>query len=206
MKTGSLKSVSRPVLACFSSLIFLLAACTPAGRKTQSDYPGKWLEEITVTQLQRGYKEKKFTVKDVVTAYLDRIEAIDRNGPCLNSIICINPEAIIIAEDLDRELMEGKVRGPMHGIPVILKDNIDTRDRMPTTAGATVLRNSFPENDSHVAKKLERPCRNKAKSKLSEWANFRSSVSSSGWSGIGGQTKNPYVPGPQSCGSSSGQV
>jgi amidase len=205
MNPGILKSVYRPVLTFFSSVIILLAACTPAGRKTQSDYPGKWLEEITILHLQQGYKEKKFTVKDVVTAYLARIEAIDRNGPCLNSVICINPDAITIAEDLDRELLKGKTRGPMHGIPVILKDNIDTRDKMPTTAGATVLRNSFPESDSHVAKKLrEAGAVIIAKSNLSEWANFRSGVSSSGWSGLGGQTKNPYVLDRNPCGSSSG--
>jgi amidase len=117
----------------------------------------------------------------------------------------INPDALKIAEELDRELAAGKIRGPLHGVPVILKDNIDTHDRMPTTAGATALRNSFPKTDSYVAKKLrEAGAVIIAKSNLSEWANFRAMMSSSGWSGVGGQTKNPYVLDRNPCGSSSG--
>ena len=149
---------------------------------------------MTIGQLQQGYKDGKYTVKDVVNDYLDRIIEIDKNGPKLNSIIEINPDALQIAEELDKEMAAGKIRGPLHGVPVILKDNIDTHDKMPTTAGATVLRNSFPKTDSYVAKKLrEAGAVIIAKSNLSEWANFRAKISSSGWSGVGGQTKNPYV-------------
>jgi amidase len=141
----------------------------------------------------------------VVNIYLDRIKEIDRNGPKLNSIIDINPDALLIAEELDSELAAGKSRGPLHGVPVILKDNIDTHDRMPTTAGATILSNSFPITDSYVARKLrDAGAVIIGKSNLSEWANFRSMMSSSGWSGIGGQTKNPYVLDRNPCGSSSG--
>jgi len=163
------------------------------------------LEEITVTQMQHDYQQGKYTIRDVVSWYLNRIDSLDKNGPALNSVIMVNPDALAIADQLDKELAEGKSRGPLHGIPVILKDNINTHDKMPTTAGATVLKNSFPGTDSWVAAMLRKAgAVIIAKSNLSEWANFRSSVSSSGWSGVGGQTKNPYILDRNPCGSSSG--
>jgi amidase len=192
------------VLFTASMLVFLMCKSPVSNKDTTADLK-PYLEELTITQLQMGYKEKKFTINQVVADYLARIEAIDKKGPGINSIICINPDALQIAQELDKEMAAGKVRGPMHGIPVILKDNIDTHDRMPTTAGATALRNSYPQSDSRVAKKLrEAGAVIIAKSNLSEWANFRSDNSSSGWSGIGGQTKNPYVLDRNPCGSSSG--
>lgn len=164
-----------------------------------------WLEEMTINDLQQGYKDGKYSVSEVVSAYLSRIEEIDKTGPSLNAIIVINPDALQIAEDLDREKAEGKIRGPLFGVPIVLKDNIDTHDKMPTTAGATILRNSFPKADSPVARKLrEAGAVIIAKSNLSEWANFRGNASTSGWSGVGGQTKNPYVLDRNPCGSSSG--
>jgi amidase len=163
------------------------------------------LEEITVSQLQQGYRDGRFTVADVVQGYLQRIEAIDRNGPKLNSVLRVNPDALKIAAELDAELKAGKSRGPLHGIPVILKDNIDSVDPMPTTAGATVLRDSYARRDSWVAKRLRAAgAVILAKANMSEWANFRASYSSSGWSGVGGQTRNPYVLDRNPCGSSSG--
>ena len=163
------------------------------------------LEEVSVRQLQQGYQEGRFTITDVVKGYLNRIEAIDRSGPKLNSVIRINPDALKIAAELDAERMAGKARGPLHGIPVILKDNIDSIDPMPTTAGATVLRDSHVRQDSWVAKRLrEAGAVILAKANMSEWANFRASYSSSGWSGVGGQTRNPYVLDRNPCGSSSG--
>jgi len=187
------------------SLLLLLMCTSPVSKNNGSPDLKSYLEEMTISQLQQGYKEGKFTISQIVADYMTRIEAIDKKGPGLNSIICINPDAMQIARELDKEMAAGKLRGPMHGIPVILKDNIDTHDRMPTTAGATVLRNSFPLNDSWVAKKLrEAGAIIIAKSNLSEWANFRADVSSSGWSGIGGQTKNPYILDRNPCGSSSG--
>jgi amidase len=165
----------------------------------------RWIEEFTIAQLQKGYKEGKYTVKDVVKVYMDRINEIDENGPELNSIIEINPDALNIADEIDKEIAAGKSTGPLFGVPVILKDNIDTHDKMPTTAGATALRNSFPKSDSYVARKLRKAgAVIIAKSNLSEWANFRAKMSSSGWSGVGGQTKNPYVLDRNPCGSSSG--
>ncbi len=187
-------------------ILLVLISCQPKVEHSKSEKSTKsYLQEITIAQLQQGYKQGKFTIKEVVQDYLDRISAIDKNGPRLNSIIQVNPEALQIAEELDKEMAAGKIRGPMHGIPVILKDNIDTHDKMATTAGATVLRNSFPLHDSWVASKLkEAGAVIIAKSNLSEWANFRSKISSSGWSGVGGQTKNPYVLDRNPCGSSSG--
>jgi amidase len=187
--------------------ILLFSGCKTGENKTgiMGDPNNSWLEEMTIKDLQQGYKDGKYSVKEVVSAYLGRIEEIDKNGPALNSIIVINPDALQIAEELDREKAEGTIRGPLFGVPVVLKDNIDTHDKMPTTAGATVLRNSFPKADSPVARKLrEAGAVIIAKSNLSEWANFRGNASTSGWSGIGGQTKNPYVLDRNPCGSSSG--
>jgi amidase len=186
-----------------ATTVVIVITCQSPVKKVIPDT--SYLEEMTISRLQQGYKEGKYTIKQVVTDYLNRIEAIDKNGPELNSVIIVNPDAIQIAEELDKEMVAGKLRGPFHGIPVIIKDNIDTHDRMPTTAGATVLRNSYPEKDSWVARKLrEAGAIIIAKSNLSEWANFRADVSSSGWSAVGGQTKNPFVLDRNPCGSSSG--
>ncbi len=162
------------------------------------------LEEITIDQLQKGYANGKFSIVDVVKGYLKRIEEIDKAGPALNALIVVNPDALKIAEALDNERLAGKSRGPLHGIPVVLKDNIDSTD-MPNTAGSRALTGSIPPQDSTVAAKLrEAGAVILAKANLSEWANFRSSLSSSGWSGLGGQTKNPYELDRNPCGSSSG--
>lgn len=195
-------SIKKIGLLTFAIVMFS-AGCKVREKERPSDT--SWLEEMTISQLQQGYREGRFTVKDVVTAYIDRIEKIDKSGPALNSVIMINPDALTIAEELDAELSGGKIRGPMHGIPVILKDNIDTHDKMPNSAGATVLRNSFPATDSYIAMKLrEAGAVILGKSNLSEWANFRGMHSTSGWSGVGGLTKNPYVLDRNPCGSSSG--
>ena len=162
-------------------------------------------EEYTINQLQQGYDSGDFTVTEVAQAYLDRIEAIDDSGPMLNAVIQTNPDALAIAAQLDAELKDGKKRGPMHGVPVLLKDNIDTHDQMATTAGSRALSGSHPLQDSYIAMKLrEAGAVILGKANLSEWANFRGNLSSSGWSGVGGQTENPYVLDRNPCGSSSG--
>ena len=162
-------------------------------------------EKITIAQLQNGYADGEYSIVEITQKYLDRIDEIDNNGPKLNSIIQVNPDALTIAEQLDKELKEGKSRGALHGIPIIIKDNIDTHDNMFTTAGSRALKGSKPLQDSYVAKKLkEAGAIIIAKANLSEWANFRGEMSSSGWSGINGQTKNPYVLDRNPCGSSSG--
>jgi len=198
---------NKPIILFIVLITSILSSCKPREAKLHitEEPDNTWLEEITIAELQKGYENGRYSVSAVVSAYLDRIKKIDKNDPALNSIIVVNPDALQIAEELDREHSEGKIRGPLFGIPVVLKDNIDTHDKMPTTAGAIVLRNSFPTTDSPVARKLrEAGAVIIAKSNLSEWANFRGMSSTSGWSGIGGQTKNPYVLDRNPCGSSSG--
>jgi len=187
----------------FSFLILTSVSCQMKNKTKQiSSFQ---LDEITIHQIQEGYKNGTYTVKQIIQLYIDRIDEIDNNGPELNSIIIVNPDALQIAEKLDKELASGKSRGPMHGIPVILKDNIDTHDKMPTTAGSRVLKDSYPLKDSWVTKKLrDAGAVILAKANLSEWANYRGSFSSSGWSGVGGQTKNPFVLDRNPCGSSAG--
>lgn len=161
--------------------------------------------ETSISDLSTAYDQNEFTIEEVVQSYLDRIEAIDANGPQLRSIIQVNPDAIAIAKELDQELAAGKSRGPLHGIPIVLKDNINTHDKMNTTAGSRALRGSKPLEDSPLAQQLRAAgAVILAKANLSEWANFRGQSSSSGWSGINGQTKNPYVLTRNPCGSSSG--
>ena len=160
-----------------------------------------FLEEITITQLQRDYRQGKYTITDVVEEYLERIAAIDQNGPMLNSIIQVNPDAMEIAEALDKEMAAGNIRGPLHGIPVILKDNIDTHDKMPTTAGSLVLQHSFPLKDSWLAKKLkESGAIIIAKSNMGEWAFSPYNTISS----THGETRNAYDLSRVPAGSSGG--
>ena len=163
------------------------------------------LDELTILELQDGMKSGKFTSRSLVRKYLDRIDDVDKDGPRVNSVIEVNPEAVSIAEALDRERKEKGARGPLHGIPILIKDNIDTADRMMTTAGSLALVGARPMQDAAVVKKLrEAGAVILGKTNLSEWANIRSSHSSSGWSARGGQTKNPYVLDRNPCGSSSG--
>ena len=162
-------------------------------------------EEITIEELQESMKAGKHTAHSIAEKYLERIDAVDKHGPAVNSVIETNPDALAIAEALDKERKEKGARGPLHGIPILIKDNIDTHDRMMTTAGSLALLGSIAPKDSFVAKKLrEAGAVILGKTNLSEWANIRSDHSSSGWSGRGGQTKNPYALDRNPCGSSSG--
>ncbi|HWS59990.1 MAG TPA: amidase, partial [Flavobacterium sp.] len=146
-----------------------------------------------------------YTSEKLVDLYLKRIEAIDKNGPTLNAIIEINPDAMSIAKQMDDERKKGIIRGSLHGIPVVIKDNIDTADKMQTTAGALAMMGNIASKDAFIVKKLrEAGAIIIGKTNLSEWANFRSTQSSSGWSSRGGQTKNPYILDHNPCGSSSG--
>lgn len=191
------------IIVLFITALLLSTTCVDRKKTTISDTD--FIAEMTIKSLQEGYKTNKFTVSQIVETYLRRINEIDKNGPTLNSVIEINPDALTIAAALDKQISEGKITGPLFGVPVILKDNIDTHDNMHTTGGATALRNWQPQSDSQVAKKLrEAGAVVIAKSNLSEWANFRAKMSSSGWSGVGGQTRNPYVLDRNPCGSSSG--
>ena len=163
------------------------------------------LDEITISDLQDGMKSDKFTARSLVEKYSARIAEIDKQGPAINSILELNPDALSIADALDQERKTKGPRGPMHGVPVLIKDNIDTADRMMTTAGSLALVGSKPLQDSYVAQKLRSAgAVILGKTNLSEWANIRSSHSTSGWSGRGGLTKNPYALDRNPCGSSSG--
>jgi amidase len=163
------------------------------------------LEEITVKELQKKMQNGEESSVSITKAYLERIKEIDKSGPMLNSIIELNPDAVGIAENLDKERKQGKIRGPLHGIPILVKDNINTGDQMLTTAGSLALVGNHAKEDAFIMKQL----RNAGvvllgKTNLSEWANFRSSHSCSGWSSRGGQTKSPYILDRNPSGSSAG--
>lgn len=160
------------------------------------------LEEWTVAELRGAMERGDLTAHDIAEQYLKRIEALD---PGLRSVLETNPDALDVARRLDEERSAGSVRGPLHGIPVLIKDNLDTADRMTTTAGSLALEGTRARQDAPVVKRLrEAGIVLLGKTNLSEWANFRSERSSSGWSGRGGQTRNPYAPDRSPCGSSSG--
>lgn len=167
--------------------------------------PAFALEELTASELQDRMSRGNYTAEQITELYLNRIEALDRKGPELKAVIEINPDALAIARTLDRERKQGHIRGPLHGIPVLLKDNIDTADRMQTTAGSLALLGQPTPQDSRIAGRLRASgAVILGKTNLSEWANFRSTHSTSGWSGRGGQTKSPYALDRNPCGSSSG--
>jgi len=165
------------------------------------------LEEKTIAELQEGMASGRWTSRGITALYLDRIALLDRNGPKLRALIETNPEAPDIADVLDRERRQGRLRGPLHGIPVLVKDNIDTADGMTTTAGSLALEGHHAARDSWVAERLRAAgAIILGKANLSEWANFRSTNSSSGWSGRGGQCGNPWALDRNPCGSSSGSA
>jgi amidase len=171
-----------------------------------AEAPGPFeLDELTVADLQKRMQSGQDTAKSLVQKYLARIERLDTHDPALHYMIEINPEALTIAEALDEERRKTGPRGALHGVPVLIKDNIGTADRMTTTAGSLALEGSIPAKDSFVAARLrEAGAVILGKTNLSEWANFRSTRSSSGWSARGGQAKNPYALDRNPSGSSSG--
>ena len=183
----------------------VLAIAKSTTAVTATPPPAFELDELTIAELQQGLQSGKYSSRSLVEKYVDRINDIDRKGPTLRSVIELNPDAESIAAALDRERKERGARGFLYGIPVLIKDNIDTSDRMMTTAGSLALVGAKRAQDAHVAKKLrDAGAVILGKTNLSEWANFRSTKSSSGWSGRGGQTKNPYALDRNPCGSSSG--
>ena len=159
-----------------------------------ADVPSFELDEITIAELQAGMTAGKYNARAIAEKYLARIDQIDKNGPAINAVIEINPDALAIAEALDKERADKGARGPLHGIPVLIKDNIDTADNMMTTAGSLALvgssRPKIPPSRRNFA---QAGAVILGKTNLSEWANIRSGHSTSGWSGRGGQTKNPYA-------------
>jgi amidase len=184
-----------------SSLVMLVIGA-PWARQAPPAFP---IEELTVAQLQEAMAAGRYTSRRLVELYTERINAVDRKGPTLRSVIELNPDALSIAETLDAERTSGRVRGPLHGIPVLIKDNIDTGDRMMTTAGSLALAGPPAPRDAFIVTKLRAAgAVILGKTNLSEWANFRSTKSTSGWSARGGQVNNPYALDRNPCGSSSG--
>ncbi|MBA3232043.1 MAG: amidase [Acidobacteria bacterium] len=192
-----------PALVC---LVCVSSTCARHDREAPT--PGRAafeLDELTISELQNEMAAGRYTSRQLVELYLRRIEELDRSGPTLRSIIETNPDALRIADELDTERRERGPRGPLHGVPIVVKDNIDTADRMTTTAGSLALEGSIAERDAFVIERLRAAgAVILAKTNLSEWANIRSTNSSSGWSARGGQVKNPYALDRNPCGSSSG--
>jgi amidase len=200
LKNSSLTGVTLGAAALESFL--------PASGKNATggnDYSDFLLEEATIGQLQQKMKNGEYTSQSITAMYLQRIAAVDKNGPALNAIIELNPDAPAIAARMDAERKAGKWRGPLHGIPVLVKDNINTGDTMMTTAGSLALEGHKAEKDAFIVTQLrEAGAVLLGKTNLSEWANFRSSRSTSGWSSRGGQTRNPYLLARNPSGSSAG--
>ena len=187
---------------CLIGVVSMACLLSTDPAKPETSY-----EESDIATLQRAMDEGELTAVALVEYYLKRIAAIDRAGPELRSILELNPDALAIAEELDSERAEKGARGPLHGIPIVLKANIDTGDRMATHAGSLAIAGHHAADDAFLVKRLrDAGAVILGKANLSEWANFRSTRSSSGWSSIGGQTKNPYDPLRNPCGSSSGSA
>jgi len=184
-----------------------LSSCVQQTVSTSApeDYSAFELNEVSIAQLQEKMSSGTLTSAEITQKYLDRIDRIDKNGPELRAVIELNPEALKIARQMDEERKSGKVRGSLHGIPVLIKDNIDTGDQMQTSAGSLALVGAPAPDDAIIVRKLrEAGAVLLGKTNLSEWANFRSTHSSSGWSGRGGQVRNPFCTDRSPCGSSSG--
>lgn len=190
------------------------ASCNTSAHKEKevvkiTTAPASWdefaLNEVTIDELQQKMKDGTYTSRSITEQYLKRIDAIDKKGPKLNAVIELNPDALSIADSMDKERKAGKVRGPLHGIPVLIKDNINTGDKMMTTAGSLSLEGNKASTDAFIIKQLrEAGAVLLGKTNLSEWANFRSTRSTSGWSSRGGQTRNPCILDRNPSGSSSG--
>ncbi len=186
-------------------LPWALDACTTKKASPLAENSEINLDELTIADLQKKMQDGELTSKAITEFFLKKIDQIDKKGPAINAVIELNSDALSIAEQLDKERSENKIRGPLHGIPILIKDNIDTGDQMFTTAGSIALEGNRASKDAFIISKLrESGAVLLGKTNLSEWANFRSNRSSSGWSSRGGQTKNPYALERNPCGSSAG--
>jgi amidase len=206
LRTGVTATLAAAAYPAFSSARVVDPPPTPAPAPGVMNFKRDFeLDEITIDDLQKAFQSGQYSSRSLTEKYLARIQEIDKAGPMLNAVIELNPDALRIADALDVERRAKGPRGPLHGIPVLIKDNIDTSDRMSTTAGSLALVGSHPPNDAYVAAQLRKAgAVILGKTNLSEWANIRSSHSTSGWSGRGGLTRNPYALDRNPCGSSSG--
>jgi amidase len=203
LKTGSLAGLTLSTLALSS---YSSTPSQPKNNAAATDGADEFvLNEVTIDILQQKMQSKVYTSRSIAELYLKRINDIDKNGPAINSVIELNPDALSIADAMDKERASGKLRGPLHGIPILIKDNISTGDKMHTTAGALAIADNIYKEDAFIVKKLrEAGAVILGKTNLSEWANFRSTHSTSAWSSRGGQTKCPYVLDRNPSGSSAG--
>lgn len=204
LKTGSLAGLTLTTLAAASCNLV-----SPVKKQNEAPNTEKAddfvLNEVTINILQQKMQSKEYTSRSITELYLKRINEIDKNGPKLNAVIELNKDALNIADAMDKERANGKVRGPLHGIPVLIKDNISTGDTMHTTAGALAIADNIAKQDAFIIQKLRAAgAVLLGKTNLSEWANFRSSHSTSAWSSRGGQTKCPYILDRNPSGSSAG--
>jgi len=202
LRTGVTATLATAAYPALASARVVEPAPAPTVGRFEKDFE---LDEITIDGAQKAFQSGQYSSRSLTEKYLARIQEIDKAGPMVNSVIEVNPDALEIADTLDRERKSKGPRGPLHGIPVLIKDNIDTGDRMNTTAGSLALLGSRPANDAFVAAQLRKAGTViLGKTNLSEWANIRSGHSTSGWSGRGGLTRNPYALDRNPCGSSSG--
>ncbi|MCR8559486.1 amidase [Mucilaginibacter sp. BJC16-A38] len=203
LKTGSLAGLTLTTLAATScNLVSSDKDKSTADGQKKDDFA---LNEVTIDMLQQKMKSKEYTSRSITEMYLKRVDEIDKNGPKLNAVIELNKDALNMADAMDKERAAGKVRGPLHGIPVLIKDNINSGDNMHTTAGALAIADNFAKQDAFIVHKLRQAgAVLLGKTNLSEWANFRSTHSTSGWSSRGGQTKCPYILDRNPSGSSAG--
>jgi amidase len=204
LRTGMTASLAAAAYPALGSARVLNPSSVPAKVVGNFDRDFQF-DEITIDDLQKVFQSGEYSSHSLTEKYLARIHEIDKTGPMLNSIIELNPDALQIADALDQERKSKGSRGPLHGVPIVIKDNIDTGDRMNTTAGSLALLGSRPSNDAFVAAQLRKAgAVILGKTNLSEWANMRSNHSTSGWSARGGLTRNPYALDRNPCGSSSG--
>jgi amidase len=202
LRTGVTATLAAAAYPAFGSARVVDPTPTPGVMNFKRDFE---LDEITIDDLQKAFQSGQYSSHSLTEKYLARIQEIDKAGPMVNAVIELNPDALQIADALEVERRAKGPRGPLHGIPVLIKDNIDTSDRMSTTAGSLALVGSHPPKDAYVAAQLRKAgAVILGKTNLSEWANIRSSHSTSGWSGRGGLTRNPYALDRNPCGSSSG--
>jgi amidase len=202
LRTGVTATLAAAAYPAFGSARVVDPTPTPGVMNFKRDFE---LDEITIDDLQKAFQSGQYSSHSLTEKYLARIQEIDKAGPMVNAVIELNPDALQIADALEVERRAKGPRGPLHGIPVLIKDNIDTSDRMSTTAGSLALVGSRPPNDAYLAAQLRKAgAVILGKTNLSEWANIRSNHSTSGWSGRGGLTRNPYALDRNPCGSSSG--
>lgn len=185
--------------------VLLLLGCKSDKTPTNTVNQNIDLSQLSVVELQKMMSNNQLSSVELTQYYMDRIDTYDQNGPTLKSVLTLNPDALSISKNMDEERKKGKIRGPLHGIPILIKDNIDTRDKMANTAGSLALADNMPQKDAYIVKQLRQAgAVILGKTNLSEWANFRSTSSSSGWSSVNGQTLNPHNISKSPCGSSAG--